>query len=122
MDRVLGSAGRRPRVPVLEGSAPLVVVDRARDRDAGGERRSTRGVVPGGAESPSAKTEFGIVPIAGGNTDVGLGGGFLTNVARLDPAVSPYAWRLEAAAFITFKPKDAAPNEWANPYQDSTSC
>ena len=25
LDRVLGSAGRRPRVPVLEGSAPLVV-------------------------------------------------------------------------------------------------
>jgi outer membrane protein assembly factor BamA len=64
------------------------------------------------------KTEFGIVPLAGGNTDYGLGGGFLTNLAGLDPAVSPYAWRLEAAAFVTFKAKDAAPSEWVNPYQD----
>ena len=70
------------------------------------------------APATEAKTEFGIVPIAGGNTDYGLGGGFLTNVARLDPGVSPYAWRLEAAAFITFKAKDAAPSEWVNPYQD----
>ena len=27
-------------------------------------------------------------------------------------------WRLEAAAFISFKAKDAAPSEWVNPYQD----
>ena len=33
-------------------------------------------------------------------------------------AVSPYVWRLEAAAFITFKAKDAAPDEWVSPYQD----
>ena len=114
MDRVLGSAGRRPRVPVLEGSAPLVVAIAIVTLAV---RAAHARLVP---EAPvtEAKTEFGIVPIAGGNTDVGLGGGFLTNVARLDPAVSPYAWRLEAAAFITFKAKDAAPNEWANPYQD----
>src|SRR5206468_2852200 len=59
------------------------------------------------ADIRDAKTEFGIVPIAGGSTDYGLGGGFLTNLAGLDPAVSPYVWRLEAAAFITFKAKDA---------------
>jgi len=70
------------------------------------------------ATATEAKTEFGIVPIAGGNTDYGLGGGFLTNLAGLDPAVSPYVWRLEAAAFISFKAKDAAPSEWVNPYQD----
>jgi hypothetical protein len=70
------------------------------------------------ADNTDARTEFGIVPIAGGSTDYGLGGGFLTNVAGLDPAVQPYAWRIEAAAFITFKAKDAAPDDWVNPYQD----
>jgi len=69
-------------------------------------------------DTAEAKREFGIVPIAGGNTDYGIGGGFLTNLARLEPAVPPYAWRLEAAAFVSFKAKDAAPSEWVNPYQD----
>jgi len=69
-------------------------------------------------DTAEAKREFGIVPIAGGSTDYGLGGGFLTNLARLEPAVPPFAWRLEAAAFISFKAKDAAPSEWVNPYQD----
>ena len=27
-------------------------------------------------------------------------------------------WRLEAAAFISFKAKDAAPSGWVTPYQD----
>jgi hypothetical protein len=69
-------------------------------------------------DTTEAKREFGFVPIAGGSTDYGVGGGFLTNVAGLDPDVEPYVWRLEAAAFITFKAKDAAPSEWVNPYQD----
>jgi outer membrane protein assembly factor BamA len=70
------------------------------------------------APAAEAKTEFGIVPIAGGSTDYGIGGGFLTNLAGLDPEVEPYVWRLEAAAFISFKAKDAASNEWVTPYQD----
>jgi hypothetical protein len=69
-------------------------------------------------DTAGAKREFGIVPIAGGNTDYGLGGGFLTNIAGLDAAVAPYTWRLEAAAFVSFKAKDAEPSEWVNPYQD----
>ena len=69
------------------------------------------------SETTGAKREFGIVPIAGGSTDYGVGGGFLTNLAGLDPAVEPYRWRLEVAAFITFKPKDAS-SGWVTPYQD----
>jgi outer membrane protein assembly factor BamA len=64
------------------------------------------------------KTEFGIVPLAGGDTDYGLGVGFLANLAGLDPAVKPYAWRLEAGGFISFKANDVSPGEWVNPYQD----
>jgi outer membrane protein assembly factor BamA len=73
-----------------------------------------------GAEAPATETEteVGVVPIAGGNTDIGLGGGFVANLAGLDPAVAPFAWRLEAFAFITFKANDAAPSTWVNPYQD----
>ena len=35
------------------------------------------------------KTEFRIVPLTGGDTDNGIGGGFIANLAGLDPAVTP---------------------------------
>ncbi len=72
------------------------------------------------AEPPIAdrKTEFGIVPLAGGDTDNGIGGGFIANVAGIDPAITPFVWRLEAVTFVTFKPDVVSPSSWANPYQD----
>lgn len=66
-----------------------------------------------------AKTEFGIVPLVGGDTDYGVGIGELSNVARLKPGVKPFAWRLESGAFISFK--SGAPGSgktFVNPYQD----
>jgi hypothetical protein len=60
------------------------------------------------------KTEYAIVPLAGGDTDIGFGGGALGSVARLDPAIRPYLWRLEGAAFVTFKGADGL----TSPYQD----
>lgn len=72
------------------------------------------------AEPPiaSRKTELGIVPLAGGDTDNGIGGGFIANVAGIDPLVKPFVWRLEAVSFVTFKPDAVSPSSWVNPYQD----
>lgn len=65
----------------------------------------------------ASRTELGFVPLVGGDSDIGLGFGFLTSVARLAPAVRPYRWRLEAAAFFTFKkPANMALQA---PYQDA---
>jgi hypothetical protein len=49
--------------------------------------------------------EFNIVPIVGGDSDVGVGGGQVSNVAGLSDLHPGFRWRLESAAFITFKPR-----------------
>jgi len=52
---------------------------------------------------PSGRTlEFNIVPIAGGDSDVGIGGGEVADLARLDPRYHPYRWKLTSEAFVTF--------------------
>ena len=71
----------------------LLVMLETPQLDASDARRSPR-------PPPAPRTEFGIVPLAGGDTDYGLGLGFLANLAGFDPAVTPYAWRLEAGAFV----------------------
>ncbi len=72
--------------------------------------------------SPPPRTEYGVVPLAGGDTDVGIGGGYLANVAGLRPDADPFAWRVESFGFITFKAAGAgdvaSPGAWVNPYQD----
>ena len=52
---------------------------------------------------PDQKTETTILPLAGGDSDIGIGGGFLSSVARLDKDYKPYVWRVESVALITFK-------------------
>jgi hypothetical protein len=60
-------------------------------------------------------TEFNIIPIIGGDSDVGVGFGQVGDWARLGPAYTPYKWRLETNAFITFKPEFA---KLVIPFQD----
>jgi len=60
-------------------------------------------------------TEFNIVPLVGGNSDVGVGFGQVSNLAGLSPNVQPYRWSLETSAFISFKPRDGSV---VIPYQD----
>jgi hypothetical protein len=59
--------------------------------------------------------EYAVVPLAGGDTDIGFGAGALGSVARLRPDRHPYAWRLEGLAFATIKPSAGM----ASPYQDA---
>jgi hypothetical protein len=59
--------------------------------------------------------EFNIVPIAGGDSDVGLGFGEVSDVASLRPGQPGYWWKVESGAFITFKLRDG---DIINPYQD----
>jgi len=47
--------------------------------------------------------EFTPAPILGGSSDVGIGGGVLASLARLDPGIEPYTYRLELATTTTFK-------------------
>ena len=76
-----------------------------------------------GVSSPARaqkSRELNVIPLLGGDSDIGIGGGFVGDLARLAPGEPPYRWRLEAAAFLTFKLRS---NEGGNrgvilPFQD----
>jgi outer membrane protein assembly factor BamA len=50
-----------------------------------------------------AKNEFTVVPFVGGDSDVGLGGGYIASLARVHPEYEPYLYRVESATTTTFK-------------------
>jgi outer membrane protein assembly factor BamA len=50
-----------------------------------------------------SKTEFAALPVVGGDSDVGIGGGVITSLARVRPDLEPYLWRLEVAGTTTVK-------------------
>ncbi len=58
---------------------------------------------PPAAQQPASHRELNIIPIAGGDSDVGLGFGEVADWARVEPGhPQPYKWKLENGAFITF--------------------
>ncbi len=67
------------------------------------------------APPPGRTLEFNIVPIAGGDSDVGIGGGEVADLARLDPRYRPYRWKLTSEAFITFSTLNG---QLISPFQD----
>jgi Omp85 superfamily domain len=69
------------------------------------------------APPATARTEFNMVPVLGGDSDVGIGIGGVADLARLDPAYRPYRWRFETAVFVTFKPGEGN-QKVIIPYQD----
>jgi hypothetical protein len=73
-------------------------------------------ITPPAASTAGANpTEFNILPLVGGDSDVGIGFGQLSNFAGLSPGVQPFVWELESAAFISFKIRDGG---LVVPYQD----
>ena len=62
------------------------------------------------------RNEFNIVPIIGGTSDIGIGVGEFSDLARVSRGVDPYLWNIESGGFITFKGSD---NGLQIPFQDS---
>src|SRR5450631_1315819 len=62
----------------------------------------------GGGARAGGKREFNFFPIVGGDSDVGFGLGQVSNVARLGATEGSFRWRLEEAAFVTFKVRDGS--------------
>jgi outer membrane protein assembly factor BamA len=61
---------------------------------------------PGAGESSGKKpdkadTEFTVVPFVGGNSDMGFGAGYVASLARLEPDIEPYLYRIETAGSAT---------------------
>jgi hypothetical protein len=46
--------------------------------------------------------EFNLLPVAGGTSDIGIGGGYFLGLTRMAPMEIPYVWNIESAGFVTF--------------------
>ncbi len=68
-------------------------------------------------EEKKSRTEFTPVPIVGGNSNVGFGGGAIISLARVKPGVEPYLWRVELTSTTTFRPPENG-GSIEVPYQD----
>jgi hypothetical protein len=47
--------------------------------------------------------EFNLLPVGGGTTDIGIGGGYFAGLARIEEGYDPYLWNIESAGLVTFK-------------------
>jgi outer membrane protein assembly factor BamA len=72
--------------------------------------------LPAGPASAQASLERALVPLFGGDTDIGIGAGLIGSVARVDPALDPFRWKIEGAAFGTVKLEQGA--RPSAPFQD----
>ena len=61
------------------------------------------------------RSEFNIVPIVGGTSDIGIGVGEFSDLARVSRGCDPYLWNIESGAFISFK---SSSDGWKVPFQD----
>lgn len=63
------------------------------------------------AESPKSgarrlKNELTVVPVVGGDTDAGFGGGYMASLARVGGDYEPYLWRVQSASALLVKGSD----------------
>jgi outer membrane protein assembly factor BamA len=63
------------------------------------------------------RTELAALPLIGGDSDLGFGGGALVSLTRVEAGWAPYRWRAEIGAVFTFK--RPANDGWQMPYQDA---
>lgn len=87
---------------ILTASALGVSASPARADDPRPDAAKSSGEKP---EKP--ETEFTIVPFVGGNSDMGFGGGYVASLARRDPELEPYRYRVESAGTVTFGQDDS---------------
>lgn len=58
----------------------------------------------GAAAAP--KNELTVLPVAGGDSDIGIGVGYIASFARVTPEHEPYLYRFESAGAISFLPHE----------------
>lgn len=97
-------------------AAPSALAQAAEAANAGdakeGDTKTESGQSKGGggakSDEPEEKsdTEFTALPVVGGDSDVGIGGGVITSLARVEPDLDPYLWRIEAVGMLTVKSTD----------------
>jgi hypothetical protein len=120
--RLLSSSQRRALVSAARGAAARwsIAVLVFTCAPAFAEQTGADGANTESSASPSTRNstrrELNLVPLVGGDSDVGVGVGEVGDWARLQPGEGNYRWRLESGAFITFKLRDE--NQLIVPFQD----
>lgn len=66
-------------------------------------------------DEDTAHNEFNLLPVAGGTTDIGVGGGYFAGLAHVQEGYDPYLWNIESAGLITVKVRGG---KVVFPYQD----
>src|SRR5664279_1938185 len=61
-----------------------------------------------GGAGAAEKHELNFFPIVGGDSDVGFGLGQVSDIASLGATEGTFRWRIEDAAFVTFKVRDGS--------------
>ena len=59
--------------------------------------------VPQASSTRGPHNDLNIVPIAGGSTDLGIGGGAFMGLSRVKQGYDPYVWNIDAAAIAMFE-------------------
>jgi hypothetical protein len=83
--------------------APAIAQARPSDRSASAEAEDANSERN---EKKEKKNELTVLPLLGGDTDVGFGGGYLGSFARVDPKYEPYLYRIESTGYATFRGGD----------------
>jgi hypothetical protein len=68
------------------------------------------------SQQADTRSELNFLPVAGGTTDIGFGGGYFAGLAHLRHGYDPYEWNLESSGLLTFKPREGGGILF--PYQD----
>ncbi len=71
---------------------------------------------PTHADDDAPHNEINVVPVLGGSTDLGVGGGYFAGFARVKKGAIPYLWNLDSSGLITFKYNQRT--GFTAPYQD----
>jgi hypothetical protein len=109
-------ACRQLRVALLAGVLGLAAVEpTAAAADA--LNSSDKPPNAGPHDESGAHNEFNLLPVAGGTTDIGFGGGYFAGLARIREGYDPYLWNIESAGLVTFKIR--ASGRPYLPYQDA---
>ena len=71
---------------------------------------SPAGADPAPKPADTPRRETGVLPLVGGDTDIGLGVGALGSVVMLDRTHRPYRWQVQFSAFVATKTDVTSPS------------
>ncbi len=99
-------------------SAPAFAVDPLNSNNRTDDKQPPITAPPDAShpDDEAAHNELNVVPVLGGSTDLGFGGGYFAGWARVKKGTVPYLWNIDSSGLITFKYSARA--GFTSPYQD----